>query len=94
MQFDDSEMYSIKQLEILRRLSGTLELAEQQFERLVGDVTSGASMRGHFRVGRLAAVIQASSIMETVAEAWVLENVVSHVAVNTIVSVPEDYIIS
>lgn len=77
VQFQEEEMYSTKQLQILRQLSGTLELAEQQFERLVGDVTSGSSMRGHFRVGRLAAVVQASTIMETVAETWVLENVVS-----------------
>ena len=76
-QFNKEEMYSAKQLQILRRLSGTLELAEQQFEKLVGDVTSGSTMRGHYRVGRLAAVVQASSIMETVAEAWVLESVVS-----------------
>ena len=76
-QFNEEEMYSTQQLQILRRLSGTLELAEQQFEKLVGDVASGSSMRGHFRVGRLAAVVQASNIMETVAEAWVLETMVS-----------------
>ncbi len=76
VQFNEKEMYSADQLQILRRLAGTLELAEQQFEKLVGDVTLGASLRGHFRVGRLAAVVQASTIMETVAEAWVLETVV------------------
>lgn len=69
-------MFSPEQQKTLRRISATLEHAERQFEKLVGDIYAGASQRSQFRVGRLASMIQSSSLLEVVAETWVLDSLV------------------
>lgn len=72
--FDSAPMYSLQQLQALKEMSEVLELAQSQFERLVGDIYSGAQHRSHYKIGRLASMIQASTLMETVAENWVLDS--------------------
>ena len=77
--FEREVLYSSKQRQTLQCLSSTLESAELEYEKLVSDIYSGGSQRCHFKVGRFAAMIQTSNLLELVAETWVLDISVSRV---------------
>lgn len=61
-----------QQFEALNRVSAMLERAEAHFQQLVGDPHCAAAQRGHFPVGRLAAMVHSLDLLEDVAEEWVL----------------------
>lgn len=68
---------SDEQMRALESMSGMLELAQKQYERLVGDIYAGAHLRNRYKVARLASLILTHKLLEEVAETYVLDSIVS-----------------
>lgn len=58
----------------LARISSALEGAEEEYARLFGNESFGDPLPGYCSLmGELASILTKSSLMENVAETWVLE---------------------